>query len=86
MKDVNELLTQKEAEVARVRKEIESLQMVLPLLADDAAEAEPERKPVSNVQGDASEASSPVQATGTDDLFSSTKSGSRFWSFGRQNK
>ena len=34
MKDAYELLQQKEAELARVRKEIESLKIVAPLLSD----------------------------------------------------
>ena len=36
MKDVYELLRQKEAAIERVRKEICALQLVAPLLADDA--------------------------------------------------
>ena len=35
MNDPYELLRQKEAETARVRHEIESLQIVMPLLSDD---------------------------------------------------
>ena len=36
MKDVFELLKQKETDLARVRKELESLNIIAPLLADDA--------------------------------------------------
>jgi len=35
MKDVYEVLKQKEMEVVRVRKEIETLHFVIPLLAED---------------------------------------------------
>lgn len=35
MKDAKEVLHQKEAELARVRKEVESLNLVVRLLADD---------------------------------------------------
>lgn len=35
MKDVCQLLIQKEADLARVRKELESLNIVAPLLTDD---------------------------------------------------
>jgi hypothetical protein len=35
MKDPNQVLEQKEAELARVRKEVDSLNTVAPLLADD---------------------------------------------------
>ena len=35
MKDAYELLRQKQAELARVRKEIESLNIVAPLLSDE---------------------------------------------------
>jgi hypothetical protein len=71
MRDALELLTEKETELERVRKEIESLRAVLPLLADDIQEPQPDRKPVSN-----------VQATGTGDLSSSVgNSRPKFWSW-----
>jgi hypothetical protein len=69
MRDPQELLTEKETELERVRKEVESLHFVIPLLADDIFEPEPERKPVSS-----------VQATGTDGLSSSVgDSKPKFW-------
>ena len=68
MKDIQELLREKENELDRVRREIESLHAVIPLLADEHEEAEPERKPVSSDQSTGAAAVS--------------KSG--FWSFGRR--
>ncbi len=69
MKDVQELLTEKETELERLRKEVESLHAVIPLLADDSFEPESDRKPVSS-----------VQATGTDGLSSSMgNSKPKFW-------
>ncbi len=35
MKDVYEVLRQREVEIVRVRKEIEALQLVIPLLAEE---------------------------------------------------
>jgi len=57
MKDVQQLLAEKETEMARLQKEIHSLQMILPLLAEDALTAgsvpeatqSAERKPPENV-------------------------------------
>ena len=40
MKDVDELLRQKELEVARLPKEVEALHVVAPLLTEAEAEAE----------------------------------------------
>ncbi len=74
MKDVHELLTEKETELERVRKQIESLRAVIHLLADDGQEPGTGRKPVSN-----------VQATGTDDLSSSAaNSKAKFWNLGKR--
>ena len=42
MKDVDELLRQKELEVARLQKEVEALHVVAPLLTEAEAEAESE--------------------------------------------
>lgn len=36
MKDLSEVLSQKERDIERVRREIEALQFVIPLLAEDA--------------------------------------------------
>jgi hypothetical protein len=74
MKEVLELLTEKETELERVRKQVDSLRAVIPLLANDRFEPEPNRKPVSN-----------VQATGRDGLPSSrANSKSSFWSIAKR--
>ena len=36
MKDLSQVLSQKERDIERVRREIEALQFVIPLLAEDA--------------------------------------------------
>lgn len=73
MRNVNEVLQQKEADLARVRQEIESLRIVVPLLADgDLSSGDSDlssgklEKPFSGAE----EASSSM-ATGTDGPFSS---------------
>ncbi len=73
MRDAQDLLTEKETELERVRKEIESLRAVIPLLAEDRFEPEPDRKPVSS-----------VQATGTDGLSYIADSKPKFWSIGKR--
>jgi hypothetical protein len=70
MKDVYEALQQKEADLARVRHEIESLQIVASLLSDDLTSNQLTKKKESSAEktldrGPGSE------ATGTDGLFSS---------------
>lgn len=77
MKDPNQVLRQKEAALARVRKEIESLNIVAPLLAyedqtppDDRRRSFEERsKKPSTSTSDWPQAES--EATGTDHQFSS---------------
>jgi len=68
MKDAYEVLEQKEADLARVRKEVESLRLVAPLLSDDVTSDELTRKlPSSEKPLDADS-----EATGTNRLSSST--------------
>lgn len=86
MRDVQQLLAEKENEMVRLQKEIQSLQLILPLLADEAHVAasdstpesshEVEKKPPENapLSGSAS------QATGTEGA-SRTQSQSRLWGF-----
>jgi hypothetical protein len=50
MRDIYELLRERESELERVRKEIQSLHAVIPLLEDERPGFEPERKPVSSAQ------------------------------------
>jgi len=70
MKDAYEILRQKEADVARLRHEIASLQIVAPLLSDDSHTDHPQQR----TEGSEEESSGPLsdpEATGTDGLFSS---------------
>jgi hypothetical protein len=70
MKDVHEVLRQKEADLSRVRREIESLQIVASLLSDESKTDELPKKPASSAE-DVSEAPEESEATGTGGLFSS---------------
>ncbi len=79
MKQAYEVLEQKEAHLARVRREIESLRIVASLLVDDLNSNDSDQthlisaKKSDNLLPD-------LQATGTDGLFSSVAiSRSRFW-------
>ena len=78
MKGVYEVLQQKEAHLARVRHEIESLRVVAALLSDDIGSDELTKKRSSAETTLDSDPDS--EATGTDGLFSSIP-GSRpsFW-------
>jgi hypothetical protein len=82
MKDIYEVLHQKEADLARVHKEIESLKIVAPLLADDAVQKnfdpawtsdEPSKKPASSVTQTVFPQSAP-EGAGSHSLFFSTTS------------
>jgi hypothetical protein len=50
MKDVYEVLHQKEADLARVRREIESLHLVASLLSDDLTSEEQTKKKESSAE------------------------------------
>jgi len=83
MKDAYELLRQKQAELARVRKEIESLNIVAPLLSDerisDGSAPNPDESPTSALSGTISRLSDSA-AVNVDSLFSSVEtSRSGFW-------
>ena len=67
MRDIQELLSEKEHQLERVRKEVESLHAVIPLLSEEQQQHfEPERKPVSSAQAAGAKSSK-----------------SSFWNFGR---
>ena len=71
MKDAYEALKQKEADLSRVRHEIESLRIVASLLADDLNSDQPD-KPFL-VSPETSDNLHPdLEQTGTDGLFSSS--------------
>jgi hypothetical protein len=74
MKDAYKVLQQKEADLARVRHEIESLLIVTSLLSDD-----PNKKRLSSVEKTL-DPQPDSKATGTDGLFSAVAvSRPRFW-------
>ena len=80
MKDIHEVLRQKESDLARVSHEVESLQLVTTLLSDEQPSLEPTGKQTTSEEN-SSEKRQSLQATGTDGLFSSVNAGSRprFW-------
>ena len=77
MRDVYRLLQDKEAHLAQVRREVESLRTVIPFLRDDSdPEATTSETPADETSGDHSE------ATGTDAPLSSFSAASErpaFW-------
>jgi hypothetical protein len=68
MKDAYEVLQQKEADLARVHREIESLRLVASLLSEDETSEELTKSASSAEELDRGAGS---EATGTDGLFSS---------------
>ena len=80
MNEVYDLLRQKERDLERVRHEIESLQIVAPLLSDDIPSNDlPAKKEISSEKE--LKRGNDSKATGTDNLFSSMNPESRpsFW-------
>jgi hypothetical protein len=51
MKDVRDVLRQKETDFARLQSEIEALKLVIPLLTDDRHQAERKAESFSEAQG-----------------------------------
>lgn len=79
MKDAYEVLRQKEADIARVRNEIESLRLVSSLLSDELASDELTRKPVRTAEKTLDQGPG-SKATGRDGvLFSDAASRSGSW-------
>lgn len=77
MKDFYQVWHQKEADLVRVRKEIESLRIVAPLLLDPVAEESTEKISAQSFKAEATAA-----ATGTDGvstLFQEANSRRSFW-------
>ena len=87
MKNAYEVLQEREAELARVRKEIESLNIVARLLAEDDSEtaadhlsSEDSDRKLSGPLSEAISRLSDAAATSADNLFSSVaNSRSGFW-------
>jgi prefoldin subunit 5 len=83
MKDVQEVLTRKEMELAALRKEIESLQLTIALLTEEQTDSGIEEKKLPQRETEHSES----QATGTHGLFSSVaRTESGFWRFGKRKR
>jgi hypothetical protein len=80
MKDAYEVLQQKQADLARVRKEIESLNIVAQLLSDDTSDNAIQRSNESSASSlsDTISRLSHSAATNVDSLFSSNPR-SGFW-------
>jgi hypothetical protein len=77
MKDARDVLRQKETDRTRLQREIEALQLVIPLLTDDPQQ--PERK---------TESSTPQQGTGTDGPFFASigETESQLWNTGKHRR
>jgi len=82
MQDAYELLQQKRAELARVRKEIECLNIVAALLSDDRTSDDPAPNPAESPASSLSDTISRLSdsaATNVDNLFSSAATRSSLW-------
>jgi hypothetical protein len=78
MKNAYEVLRFKEMEMIRLRKEVDSLRTVIPLLEEDALEEK-------SHPGNPDEQPSESQATGTEGpVFAVETSESKLWSFARR--
>ena len=86
MKNAYEVLHQKETDLARARHEIESLQIVAPLLSDELPSEELTKKHARSAEETLDPGSE--KATGTDNLFSSMKPAPRprFWNTLKRQK
>src|SRR5215472_5284922 len=71
MRDIYQVLQQKEADLARVCHEIESLQIVARLLSDELPSDEPTKRHASSAEENIGDRGHGSEATGTDGLFSS---------------
>jgi hypothetical protein len=77
MKNAHEVLRQKEEDLVRVRKEVDSLRLIAPMLGDDGGSAGRDAASADDTSSDAHHGS---EATGTDGPFSSASSSRpRFW-------
>ena len=86
MKDAYEVLKQKEADLNRVRTEIESLRIVASLLADDAARDQSDDSDPTSEE-DADNLQKGLEPTGTEALFSTVASSrSGLWKVLKRDK
>lgn len=82
MKNAYEVLQQKQSDIARIRKEIESLNIVASLLSDENTSSEPDQSDKSHrsALSDTISRLSDSAASNADNLFSSvTESEPGFW-------
>jgi hypothetical protein len=82
MQDAYELLQRKQAELARIRKEIESLNIVAALLSDDHTSDDTGPNPVESPASSLSNTISRLAdsaATNVDNLFSSATARASVW-------
>jgi len=100
MKDVREILIEKETELDRLKKEVDSLRMVAPLLDEEEpgseAHEEPQLHAVSaewhsasgpEPRAKAEPGPKPPQSADSDKLFSSVeKADTGFWRLGKRRK
>jgi hypothetical protein len=86
-KDPYKLLQEKEMDVARIRREIESLRVVIPLLDDDSRQAQTEEQLLAAIgdQGN-SEPGNGQPGNEEDGGLGESHSSMRFWSFGRKKE
>ena len=86
-KDPYKLLQEKEMDVARIRREIESLRVVIPLLDDDSRQAQTEEQLLAAIgdQGN-SEPGNGQPGNEEDGGLGESHSSTRFWSFGRKKE
>lgn len=84
MKNAYEVLQQKQTDIARLRKEIESLNIVASLLSDERTPVEPDQSSDESPRSALTDTISRLSdstAANADSMFSSlTESGSGFWS------
>jgi hypothetical protein len=93
MKDVREILTEKETELQRLRKEVDSLRMVAPLLHEEGPGSEvqalgSEQSSAPELQPQAEPGPKPPQSADVvEQLFSSVeKADTGFWRLGKRRK
>ena len=92
MKDVREILTEKETALQRLKKEVDSLRLVVPLL-DEGGVPQVQQEPEHSHAAPEPEASAepggpkPPQSADADNLFSSVeKADTGFWRLGKRRK
>lgn len=85
MKDVREILIEKETDLERLKKEVDSLRMVASLLDENGPGSEAHSAPEPELQ--AEPGPKPPQSADADQLFSSVeKADTGFWRLGKRRK